>query len=237
MKLSFSLNKPKPSAAAPAPSLKRPAAFGSAEDDEPIDAAPTSSADSRSHDGVAANKKLLAQNVGASKTLKKRMEAEMRVDATVFEYDEVWDRMQEVKQRQKEAKEHDALERKVCAFTGLLPRALFSQPTVCSQPKYIHGLLATAETRRLDRLRAEEKMMQLERAAEGDEFKDKEVFVTQAYKDQMEEVRKAEEEERRREGKCALSTWSLGHSIHPFRTPKETGDHLHRNDPFLPQTA
>lgn len=42
--------------------------------------------------------------------------------------------------------------------------------------------------------------MQLERAAEGDEFKDKEVFVTQAYKDQMAEVRKAEEEEKKREG-------------------------------------
>ena len=82
-------------------------------------------------------------------------------------------------------------------------------------------------------------MMQLERAAEGDEFKDKEVFVTQAYKDQMEEVRKAEEEERRREGKRApppgLSVTQL--TIHTFRTAKETGDHLHRNDPFLPQTA
>lgn len=43
-------------------------------------------------------------------------------------------------------------------------------------------------------------MMQLEREAEGDEFKDKEEFVTQAYKDQMAEVRKAEEEEKRREG-------------------------------------
>ena len=43
-------------------------------------------------------------------------------------------------------------------------------------------------------------MIQLERAVEGDEFKDKEAFVTQAYRDQMAEVRKAEEEEKRREG-------------------------------------
>jgi hypothetical protein len=43
-------------------------------------------------------------------------------------------------------------------------------------------------------------MMQREREAEGDEFVDKEAFVTQAYKDQMAEVRKAEEEERQREG-------------------------------------
>ena len=35
---------------------------------------------------------------------------------------------------------------------------------------------------------------------EGDEFKDKESFVTQAYKDQMAELRKAEEEEKLEEG-------------------------------------
>lgn len=43
-------------------------------------------------------------------------------------------------------------------------------------------------------------MIQREREAEGDEFRDKEAFVTQAYKDQMAEVRRAEEEERAREG-------------------------------------
>jgi len=52
----------------------------------------------------------------------------------------------------------------------------------------------------LDHLRAEEKMNQREREAEGDEFRDKDAFVTQAYKDQMAEVRRAEEEERKREG-------------------------------------
>jgi hypothetical protein len=58
----------------------------------------------------------------------------------------------------------------------------------------------------LDHLRAEEKMIQREREAEGDEFRDKEAFVTQAYKDQMAEVRQAEEEERRREGVCYTVT-------------------------------
>ena len=43
-------------------------------------------------------------------------------------------------------------------------------------------------------------MIQREREAEGDEFVDKEQFVTQAYKDQMAEVRRAEEEEKKREG-------------------------------------
>ena len=60
--------------------------------------------------------------------------------------------------------------------------------------------------RKLDHLRAEEKMIQREREAEGDEFADKEQFVTQAYKDQMAEVRRAEEEEKKREGTSCL--WS-----------------------------
>ncbi|PBK78194.1 hypothetical protein ARMSODRAFT_29146 [Armillaria solidipes] len=172
-KLSFSLAKTKKPAES-APSLKRPAAFASLDDDQPVDAAPTSSADKN----TAANKKLLAQNVLTSKAMKKRMDAEKKVDASVYEYDEIWDKMQEAKQKQKEAKEIDSAQRK---------------------PKYIHGLLQSAATRKLDHLRAEEKMMQHEREAEGDEFKDKESFVTQAYKDQMAEVRRAEEEEKRRD--------------------------------------
>lgn len=43
-------------------------------------------------------------------------------------------------------------------------------------------------------------MIQRERDMEGDEFKDKESFVTQAYKDQMAELRRAEEEEKLHEG-------------------------------------
>lgn len=49
-------------------------------------------------------------------------------------------------------------------------------------------------------------MIQREREAEGDEFRDKEAFVTQAYKDQMAEVRRAEEEERAQEGLYLLLT-------------------------------
>jgi len=173
MKLSFSLTNKNAKPVGVAPPLKRPTVFSSLDDEELIDVAPTTSSKD-----VAANKKLLAQNVGSSKAMQNRLEQEMKVDATVYQYDEVWDRMQEVKQRQKEAKEVDAKQRK---------------------PKYIDGLLNSAATRRLDRLRAEEKMLQYERETEGDEFADKEAFVTQAYKDQMAEVRKAEEEERQRD--------------------------------------
>jgi coiled-coil domain-containing protein 55 len=47
-------------------------------------------------------------------------------------------------------------------------------------------------------------MIQREREQEGDEFTDKEQFVTQAYKDQMAEVQRAEEEEKRRDGASVL---------------------------------
>lgn len=43
-------------------------------------------------------------------------------------------------------------------------------------------------------------MIQREREMEGDEFVDKEKFVTQAYKDQLAANRKAEEDEKLREG-------------------------------------
>lgn len=43
-------------------------------------------------------------------------------------------------------------------------------------------------------------MMQRERELEGDEFKDKESFVTAGYTEQLAAMRKAEEEEKEREG-------------------------------------
>ncbi|KAH7914691.1 coiled-coil domain-containing protein 55-domain containing protein [Hygrophoropsis aurantiaca] len=174
MKLSFSLGNKNTKPVGAAPPLKPPTVFSSFDDDEPVDAAPTLSGNKI----ATVNKQLLAKNVESSKAARKRMEQEMTVDSTVYQYDEVWDKMQEVKSRQKEAKEVDAKQRK---------------------PKYIEGLLTSAATRRLDHLRAEEKMMQREREMEGDEFNDKEAFVTQAYKDQMAEVRRAEQEEKERE--------------------------------------
>ena len=72
------------------------------------------------------------------------------------------------------------------------------------------NLLAAAEVRKRDQLRAKEKMLAKEREMEGEEFADKEKFVTGAYKRQQEEMRRLEEEEavkeqeaeerRRREG-------------------------------------
>jgi coiled-coil domain-containing protein 55 len=84
------------------------------------------------------------------------------------------------------------------------------------QPKYISGLLSSAKIRKMDHLRAEDKMIQLERELEGDEFEGKEAFVTQAYKDQMAEVRRAEEEEKRREGTPSSLFDSYHSRMHSF---------------------
>jgi len=67
------------------------------------------------------------------------------------------------------------------------------------KPKYMGNLLAAAETRKRDQLRAKEKMLAKEREVEGDEFADKEKFVTAAYKRQQAEMRMAEEDEAIRE--------------------------------------
>lgn len=84
--------------------------------------------------------------------------------------------------------------------------SLHSKPSLSSapedqekRPKYMSNLLAAAEVRKRDQLRAKEKMIAKEREAEGDEFADKEKFVTAAYKRQQEEMRRLEEEEALRE--------------------------------------
>jgi coiled-coil domain-containing protein 55 len=122
MKLSFSLNVNKPKPVGEAPSLKRPAAFSSPDDEEPVDAAFTSSTDRK----ASPNKRLLAQNVQPSTSRLKKMEAEKKVDPTVYQYDEVWDKMQESKLRQKEAKDADSKQRKVSfnPFSTFLYRRL-----------------------------------------------------------------------------------------------------------------
>lgn len=114
-----------------------------------------------------------------SRSERKQHEEALKLDQTAFQYDEVYDNLKAAERIHEETKKAENAERK---------------------PKYIESFLQSARTRKLDRLHAEEKMMQLEREKEGDEFEEKEKFVTGAYKAQMEEVRKAEEEERKREG-------------------------------------
>ncbi|KAJ5628731.1 hypothetical protein N7490_010959 [Penicillium lividum] len=66
-------------------------------------------------------------------------------------------------------------------------------------PQYMENLLRSAEIRKRDQLRARDRQLAREREAEGDEFADKQSFVTGAYKAQQAEMRKLEEEEAQRE--------------------------------------
>jgi hypothetical protein len=118
----------------------------------------------------------------------KRLQSEaLALDSTAFQYDEVYDHLKAAERKVEEAKKMEKNEGK---------------------PKYMDSFLEAARRRKMDALHAEEKMMQIERAKEGGEFDDKEKFVTAAYKAQMEEVRRAEEEERIKEGESSPFTSS-----------------------------
>ncbi|KAH9867965.1 hypothetical protein IAQ61_007271 [Plenodomus lingam] len=99
-------------------------------------------------------------------------------DATIYDYDAAYDALHAQAAAKAAATRDDAAARK---------------------PKYLDTLLESAKQREKDHLRARDKLLQREREAEGDEFADKEKFVTGAYKAQQEEARKAEEEEKIRQ--------------------------------------
>lgn len=103
MKLSISFNKPK-TTQSKVPVLQ-PSAFAAALNDE--------EAESEQNIDQPSGSRPTSHNVESSKAMRKRMEAAKRVDDTVYEYDEVWDKMQEAKQRQQAAKEAEAGARKV----------------------------------------------------------------------------------------------------------------------------
>ena len=132
------------------------------------------------------------QSSVVSRAERRAHEEALRLDSSVFEYDGVYDGMKAAEQKIEAAKKVESDERK---------------------PKYIENFLQSAQTRRLDKLRAEEKMLQLEREKEGDEFVDKDKFVTPAYRKQMEEVRAAEEEEKKRDGEWGYTPCGYGHGM------------------------
>ncbi|USP77866.1 hypothetical protein yc1106_05140 [Curvularia clavata] len=119
-------------------------------------------------------------NIGYSASAaeaEKRAQEALEADATIYDYDAAYDALHAQDAAKAAADREDAAQRK---------------------PKYMDALFEAAEQRKKDQLRARDKLLQREREAEGDEFADKEKFVTGAYKAQQEETRKAEEEEKKR---------------------------------------
>ncbi|PWI74833.1 coiled-coil domain-containing protein 55 [Purpureocillium lilacinum] len=139
-------------------------------------------------------------DLSSSLASRKNAEAAAELDPSVYEYDSVYDSLKPQKQATKED-----VERK---------------------PKYMKSLLQAAEVRKRDALIAEEKKIAREREAEGDEFADKEKFVTEAYKRQQEENKRLEEEEKRREEAEAKKNEGGGMSAF-YRKMLDRGEERH----------
>lgn len=123
-------------------------------------------------------------DLSSSLTSKKHAETAEDLDANIYEYDTVYD--------------------------SLKPQKKTTQDDVEKKPKYMGNLIAAAAVRKRDATIAEEKKLARERETEGDEFADKEKFVTSAYKKQQEENRRLEEEERIKEEEEAKKNKGTG---------------------------
>ncbi|XP_077150401.1 nuclear speckle splicing regulatory protein 1 isoform X3 [Ranitomeya variabilis] len=102
------------------------------------------------------------------------MQKALEEDASVYEYDSVYDDLQKKKE----------------------DNAAKMQSGKDTKPKYMQNILKAVEHKKKEQEKRMEKKIQKEREMEGEEFQDKEAFVTTAYKKKLQE--KAEEEERER---------------------------------------
>ncbi|KAJ5750828.1 hypothetical protein N7533_007856 [Penicillium manginii] len=114
-------------------------------------------------------------NLSALHSSKKHAKEAEELDPSIYSYDAVYDSLHAKPEKSKTSAEENEV------------------------PKYMTNLLRSAEIRKRDQTRARDRQLAKEREAEGDEFADKESFVTGAYKKQQEELRKMEEEEEKRE--------------------------------------
>ncbi|XP_071452306.1 nuclear speckle splicing regulatory protein 1-like [Hetaerina americana] len=129
--------------------------------------------DSESVEGSSCNAKPFKNESIQKRQTKLDIKKALEQDPTVYQYDEVYDEMEERKMEQKNKKKDPE-----------------------KKPKYIQSLLATAERRKREQERRTERKVQKEREAEGEEFKDKESFVTSAYRKKLEEFQEMDEQER-----------------------------------------
>lgn len=129
------------------------------------------------HPAKSAKKKI---EIGPGESQKRQarivQEKALVEDPTIFQYDEIYDDMTATRQEAKKTK-----------------------TTEVKKSKYIERLLVTADHRKKEYERRIERQVQRERTAEGDMYKDKETFVTATYRAKLEEMKKAEEAERREE--------------------------------------
>ncbi|CZR67251.1 uncharacterized protein PAC_17150 [Phialocephala subalpina] len=139
-------------------------------------------------------------DLSSSFTSKKHAETAEDLDANIYDYDAVYD--------------------------SLKPQKKITQEDKEKKPKYMKNLLASAAVRKRDATIAEEKKLAREREAEGEEYADKEKFVTSAYKKQQEENRRLEEEEKLREAEEAKKNKGAGMTSF-YKNMLEKGEQKH----------
>lgn len=181
--LKFNFSKPKPATKlVPLPTSSSKPTFGDSDDEEEnVLTKPTTKPLKplkQAAEITGLNEDLRTYTSLSEETAARMAQEALAEDPSVFDYDAVYDELKITENRKKQNAEKDREERK---------------------PKYMETILASAEVRKRDYLIAQERKYQKEREIEGEEFADKEKFVTGAYKRQQEEMRKAEEEEKLRE--------------------------------------
>lgn len=97
-------------------------------------------------------------------------------DASIFQYDELYDEMANKRDEAKEAKKNE-------------PR----------KAKYIGRLIEHAERRKLENELRVDRQVQKDREAEGEMYKDKDTYVTAAYRKKLESLRQLQEQDKRDE--------------------------------------
>ncbi|VDM55921.1 unnamed protein product, partial [Angiostrongylus costaricensis] len=115
-----------------------------------------------------------ASTIRIQKHAERLQEMAIAEDPTVFDYDASYDQIQAARDEKVPERKKADKERK---------------------SKYALDIIKAHKRRELEQHSREERQQQKERSEEGDQFADKEVFVTNEYRRQMEEVQKFREEE------------------------------------------
>jgi coiled-coil domain-containing protein 55 len=139
-------------------------------------------------------------DLSSSFSSKKHAETAEDLDSNIYDYDAVYD--------------------------SLKPKKKITQEDIERKPKYMSNLLAAAAVRKRDATIAEEKKLARDREAEGEEYADKEKFVTSAYKKQQEENRRLEAEEKLREEQEARKSKGTGMTSF-YKNMLEKGEQKH----------
>ncbi|XP_017052259.1 nuclear speckle splicing regulatory protein 1 [Drosophila ficusphila] len=125
----------------------------------------------KSKTGVSSGPSLMERRVA-----RKQQEKALAEDPTIFQYDELYDDMDNKREEAKQTKSQE-------------PR----------KPKYIGRLMEHAERRKLEKELRIERQVQKDREAEGEMYKDKDTYVTAAYRKKLESIRQMQEQEQRDE--------------------------------------